>query len=116
MHLHPNTQKSRDNMKKEVEKRLEEVARLRFRELLEGRSIPEGDAARLIKTVMVQDRTLVAKISILPEVQDYALDRPPVDNHEDTMPLCILNVNQDTENVIVTIVNEMPWLLRSTIA
>ena len=95
---------------------LEELAKAHFSSLLSNEKIPEDEAQRIISGVIIGSqrprKTLILKISLLPPGNEIALSASgcPLDNHWDTKELCLLEVDADTAEITVTIVNEMPWL------
>ncbi|MFZ6709502.1 hypothetical protein [Undibacterium sp. TC9W] len=96
---------------------LEELAKAHFISLLSNEQIPEDEAQRVISGVLIglqrPRKTLTLKVSLLPpRKQEIELTASgyPIDNHWDTKVLCLLEVDAETAQISVTIVNEMPWL------
>ncbi|MFZ3003959.1 MAG: hypothetical protein WA071_26840 [Undibacterium umbellatum] len=55
----------------------------------------------------------MATVFLLPPLrtdEELSVNGFPLDNHWDTKPLCMVEVDAATEEVKVTILNEMPWL------
>lgn|GEM_PF-1146713 len=96
---------------------LEGIAWAHFIHLLENEQIPEDDAKRITVGVLGGPRkirkSLTVKVSLLPPPkpeEEMSVNGYPIDNHWDTKPLCLQEIDIETAAVTVTIVNEMPWL------
>jgi len=97
-------------MKKQTEDRLLEIARQRFGELLEDNSVPEDDIARLVIGTIKLKKSLMVRIDLLPLPRQIDAAEMLIDSYLDNKQLCTLEVDEETEQVTVTIINEMPWL------
>jgi len=55
----------------------------------------------------------MATVFLLPPLrtdEELSVNGFPLDNHWDTKALCLLEVDAETAEITVNIVNEMPWL------
>ncbi|MDP1978959.1 hypothetical protein [Undibacterium sp.] len=96
---------------------LEELAWAHFKHLLGENQIPAEEAERITSGVIINPgkprNSVTLKVSLLPPAkpeEEMCVNGIPIDNHWDTKPLCIVEVDAATEEVTVTIHNEMPWL------
>lgn len=96
---------------------LEELAKAHFISLLINEHIPEDEAQRIISGIIIGSqrprKTLTFKVSLLPPREheiEFTASGYPIDNHWDTKDLCVLEVDAETAQITITILNEMPWL------
>jgi hypothetical protein len=93
--------------------KLEKLAWERFLEIIGSNEVPLGDADNLVVGTIKKDDLLILKVSLTSGKIEISENGFPVDNHWDTKNLCEIAIHSETEEISVTIVNEMPWLQRS---
>lgn len=82
--------------------------------MLSDEKIPQDEAQRVISGVLIGSQRPRKSLTLNFAARKHEIELSdigyPIDNYWDTKDLCILDVNAETTEVTVTIVNEMPWL------
>ncbi|PXX33737.1 hypothetical protein [Undibacterium pigrum] len=82
--------------------------------MLSDENIPQEEAQCVISAVLIRSQRPGKNLTLNFAARKYEIKLSdsgyPIDNHWDTKDLCILELNAETTEITVTIVNEMPWL------